>query len=44
MNTLGVLYHLALADFLERARRYRFLLILAAVILMACCQQRHSVP
>jgi hypothetical protein len=32
MNTLRVLYHLALADFYERARRYRFLLTLAAVI------------
>lgn len=32
MNTMRVLYHLALADFLERARRYSFLLILAAVI------------
>jgi hypothetical protein len=32
MNTLNVLYHLALADFYERARRYRFLLTLAAVI------------
>jgi hypothetical protein len=34
MNTLRVLYHLALADFFERARRYRFLLTLAAVIYM----------
>jgi ABC-type transport system involved in multi-copper enzyme maturation permease subunit len=34
MNTLRVLYQVALADFYERARRYRFLLILAAVILM----------
>ncbi len=32
MNTMRVLYHLALADFYERTRRYRFLLILAAVI------------
>ncbi len=32
MNTLRALYHLALADFYERARRYRFLLILGAVI------------
>ena len=32
MNTLRVLYHLALADFYERARRYSFLLTLAAVI------------
>jgi release factor glutamine methyltransferase len=34
MNTMRVLYHLALADFYERARRYSFLLILAAVIFM----------
>ena len=34
MNTLRVLYQLALADFYERARRYRFLLTLAAVIYM----------
>jgi hypothetical protein len=34
MNTLHVLYHLALADFFERARRYSFLLVLAAVIYM----------
>jgi hypothetical protein len=34
MNTLRVLYHLALADFYERARRTGFLLILAAVIYM----------
>ncbi len=34
MNVLNVLYHLALADFYERARQYRFLLTLAAVILM----------
>jgi hypothetical protein len=32
MNTLNILFHLALADFYERARRYSFLLILAAVI------------
>jgi len=32
MNTLNVLYHLALADFYERTRRYSFLLILAAAI------------
>ena len=32
MNTMRVLYHLALADFYERARRYSFLLTLAAVI------------
>jgi len=34
MKTLRVLYHVALADFYERARRYRFLLTLAAVICM----------
>jgi ABC-2 family transporter protein len=32
MNTIRVLYHLALADFYERARRTRFLLVLAVVI------------
>jgi hypothetical protein len=32
MKTLNVLYHLALADFYERARRHRFLLTLAAVV------------
>lgn len=32
MKTLRVLYHVALADFYERARRYSFLLTLAAVI------------
>ena len=34
MNTVRVLYHLALADFYERTRRYSFLLTLAAVIFM----------
>ncbi len=34
MKTLRVIYHLALADFYERARRYSFLVTLAAVILM----------
>ncbi len=34
MNTLRVHYHLAVADFFERARRYRFLLTLAAIICM----------
>jgi len=34
MNAPHVLYHLALADFYERARRSRFLLILAAVIFL----------
>jgi hypothetical protein len=32
MKTLNVLYHLALADFFERVRRFRFLLTLAAII------------
>jgi ABC-type transport system involved in multi-copper enzyme maturation permease subunit len=32
MNTMRILYHLALADFYERIRRYSFLLTLAAVI------------
>jgi hypothetical protein len=32
MKTIRVLYHLARADFYERARRYSFLLTLAAVI------------
>jgi ABC-type transport system involved in multi-copper enzyme maturation permease subunit len=32
MNTSRVLFHLALADFYERTRRYSFLLTLAAVI------------
>lgn len=34
MNTLRILYHLALADFYERARRYGFLLTLAAAIFL----------
>jgi hypothetical protein len=34
MNTLHVVYHLARADFLERARRSSFLLILAAAVLI----------
>jgi ABC-2 family transporter protein len=34
MNTLRVTYHLALADFYERARRFSFLMTLAAVIFM----------
>jgi hypothetical protein len=32
MNTLRALYHLARADFLERVRRYSFLLMLAAMV------------
>ena len=34
MNTVRIIYHLALADFYERTRRYSFVLILAAVIYM----------
>ncbi len=34
MNTLRVLYHLALADFFQRARSFRFLLILGSIICM----------
>lgn len=34
MNTVRVLYHLALADFFERTRRYSFLLTLAAAIFL----------
>ena len=32
MKTLSILFHLALADFYERARRYSFLLTLAAML------------
>ena len=32
MNTLRILYHLARADFLERIRRYSFLLMLGLVV------------
>ena len=32
MNTMRLLYHLALADFFERARRFSFLLTLVAII------------
>jgi hypothetical protein len=32
MNTLRVVYHLARADFLERTRRYSFLIVLAATL------------
>lgn len=32
MNTLRIIYHLALADFLERVRRYSFLLMLGLVV------------
>jgi ABC-type transport system involved in multi-copper enzyme maturation permease subunit len=34
MNTLRVLYHLARADFLERIRRYSFLIILGLVLFL----------
>jgi len=34
MNAMRIFYHLALADFYERARRYSFLLTLAAVIFL----------
>jgi ABC-type transport system involved in multi-copper enzyme maturation permease subunit len=34
MNTPRIIYHLALADFYERARRFSFLVTLAAVIFM----------
>lgn len=32
MNTANAILHLAWADFLERVRRYRFLLVLAATV------------
>ena len=32
MNTLRILYHIARADFLERIRRYSFLLMLGLVV------------
>jgi hypothetical protein len=35
MNTLRVLYHMARADFLERVRRYSFLLTLAGALYLA---------
>jgi hypothetical protein len=34
MNTLNVIYHLARADFLERVRRYSFLIMLGAVLFL----------
>lgn len=34
MNTMRTLYHLALADFFERTRRYSFLLTLAAAVFL----------
>lgn len=48
MNTLRILYHLARADFLERIRRYRFLMMLGLVLwigyLSASGQFRMRVP
>ena len=35
MNTLNVIYHLARADFLERTRRYSFMVTLVLTVLMA---------
>ena len=43
MNTLRILYHVALADFFERTRRYSFLLTLAAVIAMGVLVNNGSV-
>ena len=34
MNALNVIYHLARADFLDRTRRYSFLIMLGAVVLL----------
>jgi len=34
MNTLNVIYHLTHADFLERVRRYSFLVMLGAVVFL----------
>ena len=34
MNALRAIYHLALADFFERTRQYRFLLTLTAIIIL----------
>ncbi len=48
MNTMRVLYHLARADFLERVRRYSFLMMLGLVLwigyLSASGQFRMRVP
>jgi hypothetical protein len=48
MNTLRILYHMARADFLERARRYSFLFMFGLVLwigyLSASGQVRLSVP
>ena len=35
MNTMRVLYHLARADFLERVRRYSFLITLGLTVYIA---------
>src|SRR4030042_5922925 len=43
MKTLRILYHLALADFYERARRFSFLLTLAAVIFMGVLVNNDSI-
>src|SRR5664279_3883966 len=40
MNTLRVVYHLARADFLERIRRYSFLVVLAATLFT--CYEVHA--
>jgi hypothetical protein len=40
MNTLRVVYHLARADFLERIRRYSFLVVLAATLFT--CYEVHT--
>ena len=40
MNALRVIYHLARADFLERVRRYSFLVVLAATLFT--CYQVHT--
>ena len=36
MNTLNVIYHLARADFLERVRRYSFLVMLGVRCGVTC--------
>jgi hypothetical protein len=43
MNTVRIIYHLALADFYERARRFSFLLTLAAVIFMGVLVNNGSI-
>ena len=34
MRSIGVIYHIARADFLERLRRYSFLVMLGAVVFL----------